>query len=201
MKKLILLATLILLPTFVFAGVAGSAHDFSQNSASSLYGGTACGGCHKPHNAGTLIPLWNDSNTFDGQYTAYSSPTDSLNATPNSTLGSVSKACMACHDGMINDTVNGGTAITALKATVTVGLDIDYQNDAQGQHPVSIQYVDNGTATSLKPLANVKAAGFKFYGTSGDILECGTCHDPHAGGSPDFLRADKAQLCQTCHNN
>ncbi|MGA1845549.1 cytochrome c3 family protein [Deferribacter abyssi] len=201
MKKLLILLALLVVPVLTFAGVAGTAHDFSQNSASAVYGGTACGGCHKPHNAGTLIPLWNDSNSFDGTYSAYTSPTDSLNATPSSTLGDISKACMACHDGMINDASGPGTALTAAKATVTVGLDIDYATKPNGQHPVSIQYVDNGTATSLKSLASVKAAGFKFYGTSGDILECGTCHNPHDNTNGDFLRAAKASLCQTCHNN
>lgn len=198
MKKLLVLLALMALPTMLFAAVAGTSHDFS--SAGNNYGTTACSGCHKPHNAGSLIPLWNDGNAFDDvTYQAYSSPTDSLNATPASTAGNISQACMACHDGMMEFT-STATDITAspVKATVTVGLKLDYS--AKSQHPISIFYT-TGANTGLNTLASVKAAGFKFYGTNSDTLECATCHDPHNDANTDFLRAAKATLCQTCHTN
>lgn len=198
MKKLLVLLALVALPTVIFAAVAGTAHDFS--SAGNNYGTTACSGCHKPHNAGTLIPLWNDGNSFDDvTYQAYTSPTDSLNATPASTAGNISQACMACHDGMMEFTATD-TDITAspVKAEVTVGLKLDY--NAKSQHPISIAYTQ-GTNTGLNALATVKSAGFKFYGTGSDTLECATCHDPHNNDNGDFLRSARTDFCQKCHTN
>ncbi|MCB4204416.1 cytochrome c3 family protein [Deferribacterales bacterium Es71-Z0220] len=200
MKKLLMLLALLALPTMLFAAVAGTAHDFS--SAGNNYGTTACSGCHKPHNAGTLIPLWNDSNKFDDTtYAAYSSPTDALNQTPGSTLGNVSQACMACHDGMVESVNVDFASALPVKAGITTGLKLDYTNNSGGQHPVAIKYDDAGTNTALVALATVKSAGFKFYGASSDTLECATCHDPHDDTNGDFLRASKTTLCQTCHNN
>jgi len=200
MKRLLVILATLAVPAIIYAAVSGTAHDFS--SAGNNMGTTACSGCHKPHNAGTLIPLWNDANQFDDQtYAAYSSPTDALNATPSSTIGNVSKACMACHDGMI-ESVNRN--MTAVKSTVTVGLTLQYTTNSQGQHPISIAYVDNGTNTKLQPFATASTF-FKFYDTN--KVECATCHDPHGtdDGSganyPNFLRTSEAQLCQKCHKN
>ncbi len=206
MKKFLAILASLAIPAVIYAAVSGTAHDFS--SAGNGLGTTACSGCHKPHNAGTLIPLWNDDNKFDDvTYAAYTSPTDALNATPSSTIGDVSKACMACHDGMVEATNNTNlTTLTNPKSIITTGLKLDYTNKAQGQHPISIQYVQ-GSNTSLKALTTVKSAGFKFYGSNKDILECATCHDPHGVDSgngtnhPDFLRTSAATLCQSCHNN
>lgn len=204
MKKLITILAVLSIPAIIYAAISGTAHDFS--SAGNGLGTTACSGCHKPHNAGTLIPLWNDTNQFDDvTYAAYTSPTDALNATPSNTIGDVSKACMACHDGMVEATNTNLETLNGVSQK-TVGLKLDYTNKAQGQHPISIQYVQ-GANTSLKALATVKSAGFKFYGTNKDILECATCHDPHGVDSgngtnyADFLRTSPASLCQSCHNN
>lgn len=206
MKKFLVILAALSVPAVIYAAITGSSHDFS--SAGNGLGTTACSGCHKPHNAGTLIPLWNDANQFDDVvYAAYSSPTDALNATPSSTIGDVSKACMACHDGMVEATNTDLTATSFTpKSSVTTGLKLDYNNKASGQHPISIVYTQ-GTNTSLKALTNVKTSGFKFYGTNKDTLECATCHDPHGTDSgngtnyPDFLRVSAANLCQSCHNN
>ncbi|MCA1933369.1 MAG: cytochrome c3 family protein [Calditerrivibrio sp.] len=205
MKKFLLILAALSVPALIYAAISGTAHDFS--SAGNNLGTTACSGCHKPHNVGTLIPLWNDANQFDDVvYAAYSSPTDALNATPSSTIGDISKACMACHDGMVEATSTNLTTLYSPKSTITTGLKLDYTNNASGQHPISIVYTQ-GVNTSLKALATVKSAGFKFYGTTNDKLECATCHDPHGkddgNGSnyPDFLRASAATLCQSCHNN
>lgn len=209
MKKLVIFLALVAIVAFAataFAKVSGSAHDFSANSASGVYtSGTECGGCHKPHNAGTLIPLWNDGNTFDGTYTKYTSPTNTFDASDNATtnISNVSQACMACHDGTVMD----GSTISASLATTTVGLDIDYPTNTN-QHPIAFSYDDSvGTDTELEATATVKTT-LPLFGSTNKV-ECASCHDPHgtqgtgttdaAGNYANFLRTAPADLCTTCH--
>jgi len=212
MKKLVMLLALVAMVAFTataFATVSGSAHDFSQNSASGVYtSGTECGGCHKPHNAGTLIPLWNDGNTFDGTYTKYTSPTNTFDASDNATtnISNVSQACMACHDGTVMD----GSTISASLATTTVGLDIDYATNAN-QHPIAFSYDDsiNGATKDTELVAAGTVEGtLPLFGSTNKV-ECASCHDPHgtqgtgttdaAGNYANFLRTAPADLCTTCH--
>ena len=205
MKKLVMLLALVAMVAFTataFATVSGSAHDFSQNSASGVYtSGTECGGCHKPHNAGTLIPLWNDGNTFDGTYTKYTSPTNTFDASDNATtnISNVSQACMACHDGTVMD----GSTISASLATTTVGLDIDYATNAN-QHPIAFSYDDSvSTDTELVTTATVENT-LPLFGSTNKV-ECASCHDPHGtddgtgSNYANFLRTAPADLCTTCH--
>jgi len=211
MKKLVMSLAVIAMVAFAataFATVSGSAHDFSQNSASGVYtSGTECGGCHKPHNAGNLIPLWNDGNTFDNNYTVYTSPTGTFDASDNATtnISNVSEACMACHDGTVMD----GSTISASLATTTVGLDIDYPTNAN-QHPIAFSYDDSvGTDTELVATATVENT-LTLFGANNKV-ECASCHDPHgttgttgakqdaAGNFANFLRTAPADLCTTCH--
>ncbi|MBC7196577.1 MAG: cytochrome C, partial [Deferribacterales bacterium] len=54
-----------------------SPHNFSRVDGADV---SPCAPCHKPHNAGTKIPLWNDVNKYDdgAAYSAYTSPTNTL---------------------------------------------------------------------------------------------------------------------------
>jgi predicted CXXCH cytochrome family protein len=62
-------------------------------------------------------------------------------------------------------------------------------------HPVEM------AATKVPAAANT--AHLKLSPHANDAakraLTCGTCHDPHVGGSVGFLRTPKDQLCATCH--
>lgn len=138
-----------------------------------------CEPCHKPHNAGSLVPLWNDSNKYDdgAAYVAYSSPSGTLDNTIDSTINPASEACMACHDGM-----SESTGFTAEYFTgFSMGrLDIDY---SKANHPVGVVY-DSSKDAGLNP----NVSGGKVVGTNGSFklinnrVECLTCHDPHKKG-------------------
>lgn len=147
-----------------FAGVRGSKHDLSS-------GGTAqetttattevCVFCHTPHgsNTGVTAPLWNkfDNNQTYQRYSDLGTATlDGENLQP----GSVSLACLSCHDGtqamdvVINAPgsglydATGAQQIDPLAIGVMVNSGTDpipmLGTDLRNDHPVSIAYAGGG---------------------------------------------------------
>jgi hypothetical protein len=181
---------LMLMLNVAIASISTTKHNLgSTNSLTgspNKFSGTAeiCVFCHTPHGANDTIanpaPIWNRNFDAAGSYTTYDSlGTTSFDATAAPT-GSVSLACLSCHDGtqamnvMINTPGSGttttlagiwtGAAATAspIGSLATAGkftfIGVDLTND----HPISIQYGgggisnSNGTtsATPASPLTN-----------------------------------------------
>jgi hypothetical protein len=157
--------------------VVGSKHDFTAGgSAQATTGQTdqVCVFCHTPHGADTAapVPLWNKVLTPGTAYQRYSvlaTPTFDSEEAP---VGSVSLACLSCHDGtqamdvVLNSPGTGGydpagaeidsVAIDSMANTPVPNLGTDLSN----VHPVSMQYGGGGAlATDLDGL---------FSGTLGD---------------------------------
>lgn len=158
--------------------IVGSKHDFtSGGSAQETTSVTdqVCVFCHTPHGADTTapVPLWNKVlNSEQTRFTRYSTlatPSfDSLEAP----VGSVSLACLSCHDGtqamdvVLNQPGSGGYnpggaeidtgAIGQMQGTPVPTLGQDLSND----HPVSMQYGGGGP--------DVNDADGVFAGTLGD---------------------------------
>ena len=173
---------------YATAGVVGSQHDLT--SAGSGQGGTAntdevCVFCHTPHGSDTTapVPLWNKVLGAPGSYTQYSTLlTPSFDST-EAPVGSVSLACLSCHDGTqaMDVVVNvpgsgehnaGGAeidpvAIGAMTGTPVPNLGTDLTDD----HPVSMTYGGGGPA-----------------GTDPDGTFAGTL------GDADFLAPEKATV-------
>lgn len=141
------------------AGIKGSKHDLGTGGASQYLatGGTGeiCVFCHTPHGADTAggAPLWNKSLPAAGSYTRYSSLNMSTIEGTETTVGSVSLACLSCHDGsqamdvMINapgtdgyDADGASFNSLAVMAAGIANLGVDISND----HPISIQYAGGG---------------------------------------------------------
>jgi predicted CXXCH cytochrome family protein len=182
----------------VWAGMVGSAHDFSGEGWS---GSQICIVCHTPHSADTSqanAPLWNHETTT-ASYTTYSSPTmDVLPQQPRP----ISKLCLSCHDGSVAvDSFGGMTG-----GTFIVG-DANLETDLSDDHPVSVEWQHQTVRTS--PFcANChfgppREIVFFRPGGSGAIwIECATCHDVHnTTGLPNLLRRTivSSELCLTCH--
>jgi predicted CXXCH cytochrome family protein len=124
-------------------GINGSAHDLGGQSAGD--NNEICVYCHTPHGARTDIeaPLWNkpaaatvyqtyDSSTIDGSVL---------------TVGSVSVACLSCHDGtqardaVINAPGSGpGVSPMGTLGTMPGGIIANLGADLRNDHPIGIQY-------------------------------------------------------------
>jgi len=134
-------------------GIDGSLHDLATGVNDN---NEICVYCHTPHASNTAVeaPLWNKpANTTT--YTTYDSTTidgDIL------AVGSVSLACLTCHDGtqamdtVVNAPGSGagagtiGSGIGTLPPAAITNLGVDLTND----HPIGVQYSGFGT-TPIDP--------------------------------------------------
>lgn len=152
------------------ADVKGSKHDLGAGgTAQATTGATTevCVFCHTPHgsNTGVAAPLWNKTVPIT-TYQRYSSLGTATLDGAEVAVGSVSLACLSCHDGsqamdvVLNAPGSGGyTAggaeldplnVDAMTGTPIPALGSDLRND----HPVSIAYAGGactGTTADCDP--------------------------------------------------
>jgi predicted CXXCH cytochrome family protein len=145
------------------AAIANTKHNLgSTGTGVNKFSGTAeiCVFCHTPHGADTsaAVPLWNRVLANPTTYQTYNSlGTSSLDGA-TAPVGSVSLACLSCHDGtqamnvMINQPGSGGYNATggALAGTwsgadqtagkIAAGIITNIGQDLRNDHPVGIQY-------------------------------------------------------------
>lgn len=170
-KVSLALAAMLTLGT-ASAGIASTKHNLgSTGTGVNKFSGTEeiCVFCHTPHgaDASAAVPLWNRTLASPSTYTTYNSlGTSSLDGA-SVQVGSVSIACLSCHDGvqamntMINAPGSGSAGSAAfiagawsganqadgkLKAGIISNLDQNLKND----HPIGIQY-GGGPSTSSIP--------------------------------------------------
>lgn len=147
----------MLVQSSALAAVVGSFHDLSPLTGNTT---AVCVFCHTPHGGDTTfaaVPLWNKVITPAG-YTRYSSlllPTLDGTEAP---VGSVSVACLSCHDGTtaMDVVINlpgsygysvVGTEIDAGAIGIMPGIPNTVRNlstDLTNDHPISIQYAGGG---------------------------------------------------------
>jgi len=181
------------------AGISATKHNLgTTGSSNAIYmsAGTdeICVVCHTPHAADTAapVPLWNKRLTTGATYTTYANLNSSTINGQILSTGSVSLACLSCHDGtqamdnVINapgsggfDATGGGTnglgytwvttsgrvnanGLMLNAATTLAMLGADLSND----HPIGIQYCGGGQTTAL-PTAACKDGDFKGPGAGG----------------------------------
>jgi len=157
-------------------GIASSRHNLGGFSMHIGSDGTTgiCIFCHTPHHTnktGDVTPLWNRGVSAPTSFTAYGT-TIAGNNVANGDIGSVSLACLSCHDGtttfdnIVNApgkkgvTANGqdrgwnfydvGALISDFMTSGRLNIGMDLSND----HPMSIVY-DGGNAASLRDAATV----------------------------------------------
>ena len=204
MRKLVIALMVMALgvgfATISYAGIAGTAHDFSSEIWNP--GGEICQVCHTPHKADITVtdaPLWNHEVTA-ATFTLYSSGT--LDATLVQPDGP-SKLCLSCHDGTValenfGGATGGGSYVSGVDV---IGTDI------RDDHPVSFTY-NSALATADGELSDPSTTASGLGDTSdadmffSSKVECASCHDAHGTGINYFLRKSNAAsaLCLTCHN-
>lgn len=125
-------------------GIAGSPHDLSSGDPQLEDNNEVCVYCHTPHGARTDIeaPLWNKPAT-GSTYQTYDSSTIDGDVL---TVGSVSLACLTCHDGTqaMDAVINapgsgigdGNISTLGTMPNTIANLGTDLRND----HPIGIQY-------------------------------------------------------------
>ena len=149
------------------ADIVASKHDLtSGGDAQETTGATdqVCVFCHTPHGAsnqaGVAVPLWNKVLGAPGSYTQYATlqlPSFDADEAP---VGSVSLACLSCHDGtqamdvVLNLPGSGGwnvagaeidgTAVGLMTGTPIPNLGTDLTDD----HPISMQYAAGGATAA-----------------------------------------------------
>lgn len=208
-KRLVGLLTVTVVGLFLSgvasaAGIAGSAHDFTDGlnadgsaggdtwSSTTGVGGQICVTCHAPHNntgGGIGELLWNRA-VFATSFEAYTSPT----LDGGSSVGASSLLCLSCHDGTVALDSYGGS--TSLDVTMMGGVDANLVVGQPGatlaqDHPVGVDYDlalttgDDPTLAALTKLvdvgegANAKNDELQALLLVGGFVECGSCHDPH----------------------
>jgi hypothetical protein len=134
-------------------GVVGSPHDLQPSTTNTS---ETCVFCHTPHGSSTsaAVPLWNKTLPAPATYTRYSSLNTSTLSGAEAPVGSVSLACLSCHDGsqavdtVLNTPGRGmgasfpaGTQIDAAVFDAMEGTPVPMLGtDLRDDHPVSIQY-------------------------------------------------------------
>lgn len=171
----VLMMSVMPLPEAV-AGISTTKHNLgSTGTGTNKFSGTGeiCVFCHTPHGANTsaVVPLWNRTLPAPATFTTYNSlGTTSLDGAV-APVGSVSIACLSCHDGTqaMNVVINAPGSGLAGDATFTGGTwtgpaatagvigslgyasIVNIGKDLTNDHPVGIQYGgggQNATATA-----------------------------------------------------
>ena len=156
------------------AQIAGTKHNLGSNgTGTNKFSGTAeiCVFCHTPHGADTsaAVPLWNRTLPSPTSFQTYDSlGTSSLDG-KTAPVGSVSIACLSCHDGVTSmsavinapgsgttgdATWTGGAWNTAVGASGKMPAGItNLSQDLKNDHPIGIQYGGGGITVNAKTAA------------------------------------------------
>lgn len=168
MKKIFKLslaaASLALIAGGASAGITGTPHNLTTSGTGPNKQSTTeqiCVFCHTPHAANTdaTAPLWNKGMPAT-TYTTYSTANSSTIDGQVLAVGSVSAACLSCHDGtqamdnLVNAPGTGGLNAAGSsrgyswtgsnKVTGVANLTGDLTND----HPIGIEYCGGGLSSS-----------------------------------------------------
>ena len=111
-----------------------------------------CVFCHTPHGGDTnaSVPLWNKTLAAPSSYTTYDSLGTSSNDGDIAPVGSVSIACLSCHDGtqaidsLINEPGSGFDSAGFIADPGFMTGDPVLGTDLQDDHPIGVQYAGGG---------------------------------------------------------
>lgn len=167
------------------AQITGTKHNLgSMGTGTNKFSGTAeiCVFCHTPHGSDTSapVPLWNRSLPASNTYTTYDALGTSTLEGKTAAVGSVSIACLSCHDGAqaMNNVINasgsglagsaawtGGTWAGANQVGGKIAGVANLGTDLRNDHPIGIQY-GGGNLTSAAPSGTTRDKDFAAPATA-----------------------------------
>lgn len=201
--------------------------NFGPHSLKSQSGAGAqadvCYFCHTPQGRNSGGPGWATGRQVS-EFATYDAGGSGGNI---GTRGSVSIACLSCHDGS-----QAPDSVASMPYVPTSLGDQNLRRPMARDHPVGIVFsgYQPQAAAGLVPANRLQRdiiggevrwwldmetvpdgvrdkTDVVFYtqGTGASarpMIECASCHDPHANSGNMFLRAPTAgsNLCQACHN-
>ncbi|HEX6363141.1 MAG TPA: cytochrome c3 family protein [Albitalea sp.] len=138
-----------------------------------------CVFCHTPHGSDTsaVVPLWNRGLPAPTSFTTYDSLGTSTLDARFGTVGSVSIACLSCHDGVtsMSAVINAPGAGTAGSpgwqagtwsgsnqsgGILATGVITNLGRDLRDDHPIGVQYGGGGITLS-RPAATTRDTDFR----------------------------------------
>lgn len=210
-------AGLFILSGSVSAGVVGSKHDFTAGGGAQTTTAATdqvCVFCHTPHGSDTAAPapLWNKSLPDAATFTNYTSST--LDGTAD-IAGSVSLACLSCHDGaqamdnVINQPGTGGYNAAGAVIDAAIGvmanagtdpipaLGTDLRND----HPVSVEYAGGGLTWNTIQAGNQVSDSANDKAFNDPVFNAATSKMTVGGSLPLYVKAAVPFVeCASCHD-
>jgi len=160
--------------TNVIAAVANTPHNLgSGGPGPNTYPNTAeiCVFCHTPHGGDTTaaVPLWNRTLAAPASYPTYDSLGSTSMDAAEAPVGSVSIACLSCHDGTqaMDSVLNepgSGAVVTGFSGGTWTGSDrpqgiADLGQNLSNDHPIGIQY-GGGGITAAAPAGALRDPDF-----------------------------------------
>ncbi|MEH6616313.1 MAG: cytochrome c3 family protein [Porticoccus sp.] len=167
---------LLLSSSVALAGVAATNHNLSSaGTGPNTFSGTTeiCVFCHTPHGSDITasVPLWNRSVPLPATFTTYDSlGTSSLDGAM-AQVGSVSVACLSCHDGaqamdtILNDP-GSGAVVASFTAGTWTGADRPagialIGTELRDDHPIGIAYAGGATGGDFDVAGSLVDKDFK----------------------------------------
>lgn len=172
-------------------GIAATKHNLSTSGPAGYNGATngtteICVFCHTPHgaNSSQSVPLWNRAMSAPGVFTTYAQLGSATLDGSITDVGSVSLACLSCHDGQVamdnllnapgsggynsTGTDQGWTFETGTNASstmsaggkLTAGIAL-IGTDLRDDHPVGILYAGGNVAGNEASPSTYKDPDFK----------------------------------------
>lgn len=171
----------VLASATAFAGIAATKHNLSTGGTGTVHvtAGTdeICVFCHTPHGSdiSAPVPLWNKALPTGVGYTTYKSLNSSTIDGEILPVGSISLACLSCHDGtqamdnIINAPGSGGYS-------------------AKGGGPLGLSYTWAGTGTNVdtdgKMINGVDGGGTNIANIGTDLRNDHPIGVQYCGGGP-----------------
>jgi predicted CXXCH cytochrome family protein len=152
------------------AQIASTKHNLGANGTGiNKFSGTTeiCVFCHTPHGADTsaAVPLWNRTLPNPNTFITYDSLGTSTLDGKIAPVGSVSIACLSCHDGvtsmsavinqpgsgLVTNFQNGvWSGANQVGGVLRDGIITNLGKDLTNDHPIGIQYGGGGLSTTAK---------------------------------------------------